>query len=317
MKKWLDFDDVLLLPRKSDVYSREQVDTSVQLDSGSYLKIPVIASPMKGIINRDFVSKLSDYGIIGILHRFYDDQQERFADIKYLADNRKRFGVAVGLDEVNSHVTNYALDYGADIICIDIANGYLPSLYKATEILSSIVTNEKYTSTIMTGNVVTYEGARNLYDAGADYIRVGIGSGALCTTRLVTGVGCPQITAISNCMDINNKWKVVADGGIRTSGDIVKALAFGAEVVMVGSILAKTEESAHNGIIYGMASEKLQDEYYHNTKSIEGIEKSVEKTTTLGRVLDEISWGIKSACTYLNASSLRELRNNVDYIEKG
>ena len=81
MKKWLDFDDVLLLPRKSDVYSREQVDTSVQLDSGSYLKIPVIASPMKGIINRDFVSKLSDYGIIGILHRFYDDQQERFADI--------------------------------------------------------------------------------------------------------------------------------------------------------------------------------------------------------------------------------------------
>lgn len=310
----LDYDDVLILPRLSNVNSRDTVDISTKLENGMKLRVPIIASPMKGIINADFVAKLSDYGIIGILHRFYDNWEARLADIKNLCDNSKDFGVAIGLDEVDSTITDFALDHGAGIICIDIANGYLSSLEKATSNLYDKIIKGGYNFThIMTGNVVTRDGALRLHGAGADYIRVGIGSGALCTTRKVTGIGCPQLTALSECSD--PQWISVSDGGIKSSGDIVKAMAFGADLIMLGSMLAKTEESAHNGIIYGMASKRLQEEYYHNTrKSIEGIEMTAEKTTPLVDLLDEISWGLKSACTYLGISKLKDIKHNVDFV---
>lgn len=312
MQRGYDFDDLLLVPRASSINSRDAVDLSVTFDHLK-LDIPIIASPMKGIISLELIEKLSDLGGIGIQHRFYTASNNRIIDTKYLSKNTT-FGVAVGL---NDNYYKTALDLGADIICVDIANGYLSNLIDFVEEISSYINNNNYGSLVMSGNIVTSLGAVNLFNAGVDIIRVGIGSGGLCTTRNYTGVGVPQLTAISNSISKTKLWYSVADGGIRNSGDAVKALAMGADAVMIGSLFGNTYESAHNGIMYGMASRKLQEEYYHGVKSVEGMEKAVSKNISLETLISEFVYGIKSACTYLDASNLKELKANAVFIEAG
>ena len=311
----LDFDDVLLTPSQSKVNSREDVDISVHLGGDLVLDIPIIGSPMKGIMGINLIKELSRLGGIGILHRFYDDGREWEGNLIELG-LEKQFGVAIGIDKIE--IAKIALSAGAKIICIDVANGYLESVIKFVDEISCYIVNNDYKCIVMAGNVVTHDGLWWLYQAGATLIRVGIGSGNLCTTRNVTGVGMPQLTAINDCASINVNKKdgryrntnprIVADGGIRNSGDAVKAFAFGADVVMLGSLLATTYESSNNGIIYGMASRKLQDEYYHSVKSVEGIEQQVTPKQTLAEFIDEFTWGIKSACTYLDAPTLFRLK---------
>ena len=174
----------------------------------------------------------------------------------------------------------------------------------------------------MVGNVVTARGFDALSDAGADIVRVGIGNGSLCTTTKVTGVGMPQLSAISDCVKSENFYRetlpvyLAADGGIRYAGDIVKALAFGADVVMIGSLFGSTFESAHKGVIRGMASKTLQEDYYHTVKSIEGIEKAQPKTISVEDLMEQLSWGIKSAMTYLNASTIYDLNpEDVQFVD--
>ena len=303
----LDFDDVLLVPKFSGVNSREKVDISVRLSNHLTLDIPIIGSPMKGIMGINLVKELDKLGGIGILHRFWDLVFDWENDLEQLQGHN--FGVAIGL---NDPLLPNALDSGANIICIDVANGYLESVLRYTENVATMVRQKGYYSLVMVGNVATATGARSLSDAGADLIRVGIGSGNLCTTRNITGVGVPQLTALRLASSITEGKdilpKMVADGGIRNSGDAVKAFAFGADVVMLGSLLATTYESSNNGIIYGMASRAMQEEYYHSVKSVEGIEQRVTPRQSLAEFIDEFTWGIKSACTYLDAPTLRQLR---------
>jgi IMP dehydrogenase len=307
----LDFDDVLLVPRASNVNSREEVDISVQLSDDLTLDIPIIASPMKGITGVELVLVLARLGGIGILHRFYDTLEKWESDILTLSLS-STFGVAVGLGEMQK--VDIAMSVGAGIICIDVANGYLESVLNFTDKVSNKIAKDNYKSLVMVGNVATADGARNLKFSGANLIRVGIGSGNLCTTRNVTGVGVPQLTALKLSSSINERRntdpRIVADGGIRNSGDAVKSFVFGADAVMLGSLLATTYESSNNGIIYGMASRKLQGEYYHSVKSVEGIEQQVTPRQSLAKFIEEFTWGIKSACTYLNAENLRQLRGS-------
>lgn len=314
--KGYDFDDLLLVPRKSNVNSRDDVDLSVKLGTLK-LEIPIIASPMKGIISQELMIELSNLGGVGILHRFFNSVPvENFIDIKdsikIIRDNCKNWGVSLGLDD-----TWYSmlLDYQPAIICVDVANGNIASVINYVKKIKSIIDLYKYKTLLMAGNVATHESAKNLANAGVDLIRVGIGNGALCTTRNVTGVGVPQLTAIDNCKNVNAH--VVCDGGIRNSGDAVKALAMGADVIMMGTPLASTYESASNGIIYGMASRKLQEEYYHSVKSIEGLEKEVEKKQSLADLIKEYAWGMRSAFTYLNARNIKELQKNATWVETG
>ena len=310
MEKSLDFDDVLLEPVPSMVNSRDDVDISVWLSDFLTLKIPIIASPMKGIISPELIIRLSKLGGIGILHRFYEDEKLWRNDLSWLNfEIGTRFGVAVGIDEMENVVT--ALGAGCSILCVDVANGYIEKLLRYVDQVKELIVRDKYSCLLMAGNVVTIKGLVNLRNAGVDLVRVGIGSGQLCTTRQTTGIGRGQLSALSECTGFVAR--VIADGGIRNSGDIVKALAFGADAVMIGSLLGKTYESSHNGIIYGMASRRLQEEYYHSVKSVEGIEKEMQKEMSIEQLISELTYGIKSACTYLNAPNLRKLRSVYRY----
>lgn len=304
----LDFNDVLLLPTLSDIVSRESVDLSSTLAGNLRLEIPIVASPMKGIISVDIVKGLSDLGGIGILHRFYDNINELKLDIVKVRDYC--FGVAVGLGDMDR--VHLAIDGNADIICIDVANGYLRSVREFSYAVKNLLIQKNSNALLMSGNVVTFEGAKALSNSGVDLIRVGIGSGQLCTTRVVTGVGRPQLSAIQDCYTENSY--IVADGGIKTSGDAVKALVFGADLVMLGSLFAQTYESANDGIIYGMASRKLQEEYYHGVKAVEGISREERKSKSLQEFITEFTYGIKSACTYLDAINLEELKESERFV---
>jgi hypothetical protein len=187
----------------------------------------------------------------------------------------------------------------------------------------------------MAGNVVTHKGAENLYAEGVDLIRVGIGSGMQCRTREQTGVGYPQLSAIDDCSKIHRRekgyliykenipimdkapWITISDGGIINSGNAVKSLATGADACMLGTILGTTFESDHNGIIRGMASREHQLEVYGKVKSVEGTETSILKARSLEELITEWSYNIKSACTYMDAKNLTELKTNVNWTWTG
>lgn len=324
IKREFDFDDVLILPADyCTVSSRDDVSLSQEFGHtrlkfndnyrvGFDLDIPIIASPMKGIVGTDLIIELSKLGGIGILHRFLE-RCKFFHEMEVLYKSGEKFGVAISLkDEEERH--KFALDSGASIICIDVANGHLNSVIRKSAEISDYIFRNNYNCLLMAGNVVTLGGVGNLDDAGVDLFRVGIGGGALCTTRNYTGIGRPQISAISECSTYSG---VVADGGIRNSGDIVKALAAGADAVMIGSLFARALESENKGIIFGMASKKIQEEYFHSVKSVEGMEKELTPDISLEELINELIWRVKSGLTYVGARNLTELRQNARFVEVG
>ena len=314
MKSTYDYSSVYLVPKVSSINSREDVDLSIQLSKTFKLDVPIIASPMLGITSPAIVSGLSELGGIGIIHRFQALVDIR-RSVKTILKTTSNFGVAVGSNGDGFETAKEMLDYGAKIICIDVANGYLEKVRGSCNRLSNYISSHNYDCLLMSGNVVTRIGAEGLYASGVDLIRVGIGNGTLCSTRTVTGVGVGQLTALQNCSEM--KWpgmKIVADGGIHNSGDAVKALAAGADVLLIGSLFGKCYESEHKGIIAGMASRRIQDEYYHGKyKSIEGIEKEIVKDVSLDDFISDFTWGMKSAFTYVGAHNIQELKDNVEF----
>lgn len=330
LKQGYDLEDLLLVPVQSSIDSREMVDLSMSIGDLKF-EIPIIASPMSGIVGVEIIKKLGRLGGIGILHRFYNDITERIIDLEILEESATDFGVAVGLNDM---FYKDALSSGASIICIDVANGYLSSVLKFVSEISEYIERHGYNSLIMAGNVATYSGARLLFNEGAILIRTGIGSGQLCTTRNETGVGIPQATAIYDCSHamINNlirgehwiqskelnPWYTVADGGIKNSGDGVKALACGADLLMIGSLFASCFESDNDGEILGMASKEFQEQFYGEVKkSVEGTKKKVEKTIALEKFLDKFTWNMKSGFTYCNSKNINELHKNAEFILTG
>ena len=314
IKHGYELSDLLLVPQPSLVNSRDNVNLSRSIGTFS-LSIPIIASPMKGIVGTELIKKIGELGGIGILHRFYSDFAERNRDLDYLADYTGKFGVAVGL---NDNFYKEAIEEGASIICLDVANGYLDSVVRATEEIANYIQkrNLPYTCLVMSGAVATYAGTKLLVAAGANLIRVGIGSGGLCTTRSNTGIGVPQASAIKDCSyaDVS----IVADGGIMTSGDAVKALALGADFLMIGSLFAKTYESDHDGEIKGMASREFQEQFYGEVKkSVEGVQKNVIKDISLENLIKEFIWNMKSGFTYCNAINIDYLHRNAEFIVCG
>lgn len=326
----LCFDDILLVPQRSAVSSRHDVNTNMIIGSGSrsiHLDLPVIAAPMDTVCDLDMCIAIAGAGGLGILHRYmsYEDQIKK---TKFLSDAKFSFGVAIAsnngfLDQAQ------ALYYaGARLLLVDTANGHGKYAIDAVKAL-----RDKFDDVhIMAGNVATADGFSRLAAAGADSVRVGIGGGSACTTRIVSGHGVPTLASIMDCDKWLNEFgssgidtcSIVADGGIRNSGDMVKAFAAGAHAVMVGSMLAGTDESPGNVFINehgqhvksfrGMASREAQKDATGNVSVAEGISTTLPYKGHVKNILDEIRGGLGSGCSYSGVFNLFELSSFAKYI---
>lgn len=326
----LTFDDVLLIPKKTPVETRSNVDLTSQLTPKIKLKVPIVSANMDTVTEGLMALEMAKSGGIGIIHRFLSIEQQ-VAEVKMVKDENLVVGAAIGIKGDYLERAEALLKVGADVIVIDIAHGHSVFLIKALKELKKRFKKSEF----IAGNVATAEGAEELIKNGAAAIKVGIGPGALCTTRVVAGSGVPQITAIMDCVAVARKYKVpvIADGGIRYAGDIVKALAAGASTVMIGTLLAGCEESPaltfyRNSekfkLTRGMASLTANHERQFKDTSIrkdmkeyaaEGVEAIVSYKGNVSQLINQFVWGVKSGFSYSGAHNIKDLWGNAEFIQ--
>lgn len=317
MEQGLEFDDVLIKPIESYVTSRDDVDISVKLSDNLTLNFPLIASPMVGVVDGKFASALSQLGGIAIFHRFYTSRESLFKEIDTWMYGDDNFGISIKIGEDNFE--EYIQKTSPNIILIDTANGYNQNLLRYCEKVKAYISKQRDLDVLlMAGNVVDYGGCLSLARAGCDLIRIGIGGGSPCSTRNQTGIGVPNITALDRCwtgINNNDEFKLVIDGGIKNSGDFVKAVVAGADLGLSGRLFAETFEAPNDGVLYGMASRTHMENTKAEIKSVEGFDTQITKKHSLADFVREFGYGIKSAGTYLNARSLNEIFLNGEFIQ--
>jgi len=326
----LTFDDVLLIPKLTSVESRSTVDLSTKLTKKITLKAPIISANMDTVTEADMAIAVAAIGGIGIIHRFLTIEAE-VGEIKKVKKFRHKVGAAIGIRSDYKQRCKALISAGADVIVIDIAHGYSSFFIRVLRELT-----KKFPKTeFIAGNVATAEAAEAMIRNGAAAVKVGIGPGALCTTRLVSGSGVPQLTAISDCVEVAKQYKIpiIADGGIKQSGDIVKALAAGASTVMIGTLFAGCEESPaltffRNNEKYkmtrGMAS--LTANIDRQKKDInakkdlkryaaEGVEAIIPSRGKVEDFIHQFLGGVKSGFSYCGAKNIQELWEKSEFIQ--
>lgn len=315
------YSDVLIVPTHSDIESRTDVVLNSKLGSIS-LKLPVISANMKTVTGPAMVKSMAKSGGLGILHRFesVEDNIEHFCKCQDYVSN-DLIGVSVGVKESEKFRIDKLLEYGAINICVDVAHGYNDNVKR---MIKWIRNNNKDNITIIAGNVATPDGASQLLDWGADIIKVGIGPGSVCETRRNTGIGVPQLHALEKIRYAIDDKPMIADGGIRNTGDIPKALVY-ANAVMVGAILAGTIETP--GKVYRSDGDLIDRTFYKvyggsasaenkgENKFVEGKIKIVPFKGHVKYILKEIEEGIQSAFSYVGARNLYEFREKARFIE--
>ena len=236
-EKVFSFDDTLLVPNYSDIESRQEVDIGNNLGPHQ-LNIPIISSPMDTVTEEQMVRTMAKNGGLGVIHRYntIDDQQRM---IELLRREMEDVAVAVGVSGDFKERALACVASGATVLCVDIAHGHHILMERALKTLKARYPNPP----LMAGTVATLEAFNDLADWGADSIKVGIGGGSICSTRIQTGHGMPTLQSVLECAKSERDVKLIADGGIKTSGDITKALAAGADFVILGSMLAGTTET--------------------------------------------------------------------------
>lgn len=311
IQRQYEFDDVLIRPKISKVSSRDDVDISINIKNKLKINFPLFASPMKGIVDVNFLIRLDEIGGFGFLHRFYSDNDDRINDLFLYKYQSSKTGMTLSL---NDRYYKSILELEPDVVLIDIANGYLTELHRFCEITKNEISKNNYKTLLMAGNVSDYSGTLALKNSGVDIVRAGIGNGSNCSTRNVTGIGIPSISSIQSCSQVSDVF-IVADGGIKNSGDFVKAIVAGADAGMAGRLFGETYESPAEGKIYGMASRTHVDNMGLKSKSIEGFDTPIDKKHSLEQFIHDFGYGIKSAGTYLNSRNLDEIRINGEFIE--
>lgn len=320
-KEQISFDDILLVPQYSEVESRRSVDISTIIGKGHkgiVMSVPVIAAPMDTVCEWQMAVAIRKSGGLGIIHR-YMTVEDRVKQVKYALANGAACGVAIGAKGMYAQEAFVLANAGASVILIDTANGH--SRYAVDAVKNLRQQLGAYVH-IMAGNVSTYEGFMRLAEAGADSIRVGIGGGSVCTTRIVSGHGMPTLSSI---MDIRERLPygegpaLIADGGIRNSGDAAKALAAGANAVMLGSYLAGTDESPGEvidgrKIFRGMASKAAQEDGNGKASVVEGVSTTVPYKGSVSEVIDDFAGGLGSALSYTGSDNLKDFYNESMYI---
>lgn len=351
MDKYLDFKDVLILPKKSKINSRKDVnlERTIRFQNGVvWTGIPIIAANMTTIGTLDMYKVLSTYKIITALHKFHKlqdllDYNKENSDLKL---NPDYFMISTGIGDDDYKNLTYILDnFECKFICVDIANGYISKFNEFCKILRA----EYPEKIILAGNVCTSEGIVLLNELEIDIVKVGIGGGSACTTRIQTGVGMPQLSCILECVqeckeynrinfeiyyeydqDKHNKAFILSDGGITCPGDLAKAFGAGADFVMIGGAFAGHDENpgqivtdektgTKHKFFYGMSSSYAMKNNYaanNNTdyRSSEGRELKVEYKGPLKNTIENYLGGLRSACTYTNSANLEELALNTKFI---
>ena len=331
IKESLTFDDVLLLPQYSSVLPSE-TDLSIKLTNKINLKVPFLSSAMDTVTESKMAIAMAKAGGIGIIHRNLSIKNQT-KEIMNVKKKNLLVGAAVGTALDDSERAKSLINYGVDLIVIDTAHGHSKKVLKTLSMLKKI--NDKIP--ICVGNIATSEAAKTLYNCGADVIKVGIGPGSICTTRMVAGIGVPQISAILNVKNALKKKniKIISDGGIKFSGDIAKALAAGADAIMMGSIFAGTDESPgkkfkFKGKFYkqyrgmgsigamssGSANRYFQKNFKNKSKFVpEGVEGRVEYKGNVSKIIYQLKGGLRSSMGYIGAKSLREINKNAKFIK--
>ncbi len=315
----ITFDDVLLVPAYNHHESRRIVDTSSTDRLGHLtLSLPVMSSNMDTITESVMANFMTSKGGIGVLHRFLSIED----NIKEFKACRGPVFVSIGCNSAELTRAEALRDAGAVFFCVDVAHAHAKYVGKTLKSLRHLLG----TRCIMAGNVATYAGADYLASCGADIIKAGIGGGSVCSTRIKTGFGVPMLTCIQDCARSDRS--IVADGGLRTSGDIVKALAFGADFVMIGGMLAGTTPTPGEVITNadgqlvkryrGMASREAQEAFLgqmHEWKTAEGVSADVPYSDDQELIIADIIGGLRSGLTYAGADSISELQRKLNYIQ--
>ncbi|ABL78463.1 IMP dehydrogenase [Thermofilum pendens] len=315
----LSFDDVLLVPKYSDVRI-DEVDVSTRLTKNLLLKIPIISSPMDTVTGFEMARKLGELGGLGVLPRNIPlDAVVEY--VKKISGENLPVGVAVG--PFDDERVSKALDAGASIIVIDTAHGHSRNVLEATRRYAGMGAE------VMAGNIVTAEAALDLIGAGAVSLRVGVGPGHACTTREVAGVGYPQLSAVAKVADAarSHGVSVVADGGIEKPADIVKALAAGADAVMLGYLLAGSDEAPGHVVVRGGECFKVyrgmgsrgalrsgSTRYGEFKRVPEGVEGLVPCRGPVEGVVEFLVNGLKQGMGYVGARNLEELRVKAEFV---
>lgn len=324
MKEAVSFDDVLLVPQYSDIESRAQVNIGSDLDKNLKFDLPVISSPMDTITEDKMAMSLHQAGGLGVIHR-YNSVSEQASMVEKLRLQSDTMPIAVAIGATGDYLNraDTIIKFGANILCIDTAHGHHIAMERAIKTLKDGYGEMVH---IMAGNVATLNAFDALSEWGADSIRIGIGGGSICSTRLVTGHGVPTLESVLQCAKTRHSTKIIADGGIKTSGDIVKALAAGADFVMVGSMLAGTEETPgetfHNNtgkkykVYRGMASSEAQSDWRGRSSTPEGVATTVPYKGEVAPILDNLIGGIRSGFSYSGARSLKEFQIKSKFIRQ-
>ena len=332
IKEALTFDDVTLVPKYSEVLPSD-VDTSIILTKFLKLKIPILSSAMDTVTESKMAIAISKLGGIGVIHRNLEIKKQ-LQEIRKVKKQKLLVGAAVGAGPKEFKRAEAVLKENINMIVVDTAHGHTK---KVSEIIKFIKKKKHKRTALCAGNIATPEAAKFLQKLGVDIIKVGIGPGSICTTRLVAGIGVPQLSAVLNVRNgIKNKnVKIISDGGIKYSGDLAKAFAAGADAVMIGSLFAGTDETPgkiikKNGKLFksfrgmgsvgamnkGSADRYFQSKQKDTSKYVpEGVEGLAKYKGKVGDIIYKLIGGLRSSMGYLGSKQIRYLRKNPQFVK--
>ena len=332
IKEALTFDDVTLMPRYSEVLPSD-VDTSIKLTKFLRLKIPLLSSAMDTVTESKMAIAMGKAGGLGVIHRNLDINKQ-VLEIKKVKKHKLKVGAAVGAGLNEFKRAEAILKENVDMIVVDTAHGHTK---KVSEIIRFIKKKKNKKTALCAGNIATAEAAKFLYKLGVDIIKVGIGPGSICTTRLVAGIGVPQLSAILNVRNgVKNKnIKIISDGGIKYSGDLAKAFAAGADAVMIGSLFSGTEETPgklikKGGKLFksfrgmgsvGAMNKGSADRYFQSKQKDvskyvpEGVEGLAKYKGKVGNIIYKLIGGLRSSMGFLGSKQIKFLRHKPQFVK--
>ena len=332
IKEALTFDDVTLAPKYSEVLPSD-VDTSIKLTKNIKLKIPLLSSAMDTVTESKMCIAIAQAGGIGVIHRNLDIKTQ-VAEIRKVKKQKLLVGAAVGAGVNEFERAKHILKENIDLIVVDTAHGHTK---KVADIIKKIKKIKPKKTALCAGNIATAEAAKFLIKLGVDIIKVGIGPGSICTTRLVAGIGVPQLSAILNVRNGLGKRKtvIIADGGIKFSGDIAKALSAGADAVMIGSLFAGTDEAPgkvikKDGKLFksfrgmgsigamnkGSADRYFQKKQNDSSKYVpEGVEGFIKYKGSVLKIIYKLVGGLRSSMGYLGCKQIKNLKNKPKFVK--